>query len=257
MVAVGAVGLVIRRRRTARSEHGGDLVGDVIGGVERHHDVADRQPGRHLGGSGGSGGVEFRPAAQQERCGTVAGDLDERLALGGQQREEFLVALAGEDDLEEGVRRGGVEGAANRCHPCGMQVVLASQRGLDAAQEPLGQPEHQRCDEATLAAELVVQGLAAGADGVGEVLQPQSPVSLGEQLPGRLVQDLVPPEVPGALDEAGHSAYPGHVGRRCQRTGRDHGPDLGSGRSPVTDRAGAARTTPASTSMPLTSSVWV
>ncbi len=98
--------------------------------------VADREPHEHVAEQLGVAAADQRPARDHDRGEAVGGALDERLALGGEQREQLLRALFEHDRAQQRVLRGGgeeeVEGRRERLG--GIVEVLAD-RALDRVEE--------------------------------------------------------------------------------------------------------------------------
>ena len=143
------------------------------------------------------------------------GGREQRARVGGQQREQLGVrAMRGRDDgLEQQVVLGGLEHGARRVADRGDQVGRVRVEGHgDQAEEPLQLAQDHPLREQRLRADLVVDGLPAHADHVGEPRHRHlGPADLGGQGHGRVDDAL-------AHRHRGHRRH-GHERYGAQRAG--------------------------------------
>jgi hypothetical protein len=140
-------------------------------------------------------------SGQRRSRKVLARRLHDRLALRGEQGEELLAAVAGQDGAEQGIVAGPADGHPYGRDPGRVEIPLAAEGHLHTVEELLGQPEDQGSGQALFAGELVVEGLPADPDPVGDVLQPQAPPSTRDEETSRDVEGLVTHEPVGPLGE--------------------------------------------------------
>ena len=194
-------------------EQRGDGGGGHAGGAFGQRGVADREADEALAEQLGVVARDERPAGEDDGGEALGGALDERLAVGGEQREQLLGAVAVDDGAHERVLGGGVqEDVEGGGEGAGGVVEVGADGALDGEQEAVGLAHDEHLGELVARAELLVEGLAADAGGERDVGHGDvGPAAACELLAGGVEQGVAQQLACGdgvgdALLGAGHGA---------------------------------------------------